>query len=59
MKKSELLERIRDEPEDCDSDKLIYTMWFRRRLELARARADEDKGMSQEELEKWTDSWLE
>lgn len=59
MKKTEVLELLREEPEDIDIDKFIYTMWFRRRLEITLAQADEDEGISQEEFERLSDSWLE
>ena len=57
MKKSELLDLLRDEPEELDLDKLLYTLWFRQRLERALAEEDDDEGMPHEqfvaEIKQW------
>jgi hypothetical protein len=59
MKKSEVLEILRDQPEELDIDKLIYTLWFRRKLELAIAQADAEEGMAHEEFVQLSDEWLD
>lgn len=58
MKKTELLELLRDEPEDLDIDRFLYTLYFRRKMELALADADAGREISQEEFERLTDEWL-
>lgn len=50
MKKSDVLEILEDLPEDLDIDKFIYTLWFRRKLELAEA-SPEENDIPHEEME--------
>ncbi|MGH2586019.1 MAG: hypothetical protein ACRDJE_13990 [Dehalococcoidia bacterium] len=59
MKKSDVLELLRDEPEELDIDKFIYTLWVRRKIERALAEADEDEGISHEEFVRQSDKWLD
>ena len=58
MKKSEILELMRDLPEDLDVDKFIYTLWFRRKIERTVAEAEEDEGLPHEEFVRQSDEWL-
>ncbi len=58
MKKSEILELLRDEPEELDVDKFIYTLYLRRKLELALADAEAGRELSLEEFERLTDEWF-
>jgi|DewCreStandDraft_5_1066085.scaffolds.fasta_scaffold02263_7 hypothetical protein len=58
MKKSEILDLLRDEPEELDVDKFIYTLYLRRKLELALVDAEAGRELSLEELERLTDEWL-
>lgn len=59
MKKSDLLEFIRDEPEELDIDKLIYTLWVRRRIEIGLAEADAGLEVSMEEIDQMIEAWPE
>lgn len=45
MKKSEIIALLRDEPENLDVDKFIYTLWFRRKIERALNDVDRDEGI--------------
>lgn len=58
MKKSELLEMIRELPDDVDIDKLIYTLYVRRQIEIGLADADAGRVISHEEFEKLSEEWL-
>jgi hypothetical protein len=57
--KSDVLELLRDQPEDLDIDKFIYTLWVRRKIERALAQAETDEGMSHEESARESDKWLD
>jgi hypothetical protein len=58
MKKSELLELIRELPEDLDIDKFIYTLYVRRKIEIGIADADAGRVITHEEFEKLSEEWL-
>jgi hypothetical protein len=58
VKKSDVLELLRDEPEELDIDKFIYTLWFRRKIDLALREADETEGIPHEEVMRELDEWL-
>ena len=58
MKKSDVLEILRDHPEELDLDKFVYTLYFRQKMELALVDADAGREISQEEFERLTDEWL-
>ena len=58
VKKSELLEMIRELPDDVDIDKLIYTLYVRRQIEIGLADADAGRVISHEEFEKLSEEWL-
>jgi hypothetical protein len=58
VKKSDVLELLRDMPEDIDVDKLLYTLYVRRKIEIAEADAEGGRDVSQEEFERITDGWL-
>ena len=58
MKKTELLELIREMPEELDVDRLTYTLYVRRKIEIGIADADAGKSISQEEFEKLSEEWL-
>ena len=57
MNKSQILELMRDLPEDLDVDQFIYTLWFRRKIERALAEADEDEGIPHGEFVRLSDEW--
>ena len=58
MKKSDILELIRDEPEDLDIDRFLYTLYVRRKIESGMADVEAGRVISQEEMEKLSDEWL-
>lgn len=57
MKKSEVLELLREEPEDLDVDRFIYTLHVRRQIELGRAAADAVNEYSPEKFEQLSVEW--
>jgi hypothetical protein len=57
MKKCDILELLRDEPEELDLDRLIYAVWFRGRIERALLEADEDEGIPHDELVRESAAW--
>ena len=59
VKKVELLEIIRKLPEDIDLEKLMYTLYVRRQIEIGLAAADAGDEISHEEFEKLSEEWLE
>ena len=48
MKKSEVLELLRDQPDEIDLDKFIYTLWVRQKIERALVEAEDDEGVPHE-----------
>ena len=58
MMKSEVLDLLRDLPEDLDIDKFIYTLYVRRQIELGIAAAEAGEEISHEEFEKLSEEWL-
>lgn len=58
MKKSVVLELLRDQPDDLDIDEFIYAIWFRQKIDRALREADEDEGIPHEELLREFDEWL-
>jgi hypothetical protein len=58
MKKSDVLELLRDQPEDLDIDKFLYTLYVRRQIELGIAAADAGDEISHEEFEEMSEGWL-
>lgn len=59
MKKSEVLEILRDLPEDLDVDTFIYTLYVRRRIEIGIAAADAGDLVPHEEIEREMEQWPE
>ena len=59
MKKRDILELIRDEPEDLDVDRFIYTLYVRRKIEQGLADADAGREVSLEEIDQMIDAWPE
>jgi hypothetical protein len=57
MKKSELLELLRDEPEDLDVAKLVYTLYLRRRAELGLTVTDAEQDYSPEQFAELEREW--
>ncbi len=58
MRKRDVLEALRHQPEEFDLDKSIYTLYFRQKMSVALADADAGREISQEEFERLTDEWL-
>lgn len=58
MKKSDVLELLRDMPEELDVDKFIYTLYVRRMIERGMADADAGREISHEEFERLSEEWL-
>jgi len=48
VKKSEVLELLRDQPDEIDLDKFIYTLWVRQKIERALVEAEDDEGVPHE-----------
>jgi hypothetical protein len=59
MKKTDVLELLKGEPEELDIDKFIYTLWVRRKIERALAEAEKDAGISHEDFVRESDAWLD
>ena len=57
MKKSEVLDLLRDMPEELDIERLIYLLYVRRKIELAVAAADAGEVISHEELVQQSEEW--
>jgi hypothetical protein len=58
VKKSDVLELIRDMPDEIDIQQLIYVLYVRRKIELGDADAAIGREITQEEFERLTDEWL-
>lgn len=58
MKKAELLELLREMPEELDIDKLLYTLYVRHQVELALADKAEGRVYTQEQIEHEISSWF-
>jgi hypothetical protein len=58
MKKAEVLKLLDEMPDEIDIEKLMYTLYVRRQIEIGIAAADAGDEISQEEFEKLSDEWL-
>jgi predicted RNA-binding protein YlqC (UPF0109 family) len=58
VKKSEIVELLRDLPEEIDVEKLIYTLYVRRQIEIGLADADAGRFITHQEFEKLSEEWL-
>ena len=58
MRKADVLQVVRDMPDEIEFDKLIYALYVRRKIEIAEADAEAGCEISQEEFERLTDEWL-
>ncbi len=58
MKKADVQQVVDALPEEgeVDIDRLLYTLWLRRKVELAEA-CPEDEDITQEELDRLSESW--
>lgn len=61
MKKAELIELVRDLPDDVDIDvdKLINTLHVRQQIERGLADADAGREVTLEEIDRMIDEWPE
>lgn len=59
MKKRDLLELLRGQPDDIDIDALIYTLYVRQKIEHALAEAEHDEGMDHEEFVRESAAWFD
>ena len=57
MKKCDVLEILREMPEEIDAEQLIYTLYLRRKIELPQATAADDD-VPHDEVERLLDEWL-
>jgi hypothetical protein len=58
MKKADVLDVVREMPDEIDFEKLIYALYVRRKIEIAEADAQAGREISQEEFERLTEQWL-
>ena len=58
MKKSTIIELLSDQPEEVDIDRFLYTLWFRQKIDHALREANEDEGISHEEVMQEFNEWL-
>ena len=59
MTKSQVLKILRAQPEELDVDRLIYTLYVRRKIEQGIADADAGRVVSLEEIDRMIDEWPE
>ena len=57
--KQEVLELIKDLPEEVDIDEIIYRLYLRQKLESAEKDVRESRLISHEEVVKETSKWFE
>jgi predicted transcriptional regulator len=57
--KQEILELIKDLPDEVDIDEIIYRLYLRQKLESAEKDVHEGRLVSHEEVIKETSKWLE
>ena len=58
MKKCDVMALLEHMPEEIDVDELIYTLYVRRKIELAEA-STEDEDLSLEDVDRLSEQWLE
>jgi hypothetical protein len=58
VKKSDVLNVLYGMPEELDVESLIYTLWFRHKLELAEADVDAGNLIPHEDVKKVIKGWL-
>ena len=58
MKKEEILELLRDMPEDIDADDLIYRLYLKQKLETGEAAAEAGDVLPHEAVVKRSREWL-
>lgn len=58
VKKSDILELLRDMPEEIDADELIYRVYLRQKVEAAEAAVEAGQVLSHEEVVRRSEEWL-
>ena len=58
MKKNDILELLRDMPEDIDAEELIYRVYLRQKLEASDAAVEVGNVLSHEEVVRRSEEWL-
>ena len=58
MKKSEVLELLREMPDDIDADDLIYRLYLKQKLEAAEAAAEAGDVIPHADVVRRSDEWL-
>jgi hypothetical protein len=58
VKKSDVIELIRDMPDEIDIQQLIYALYVRKKIEQGDADAAVGREVAQEEFERLIDEWL-
>ncbi len=57
MKKSDVLELLQEMPEELDVEKLIYTLYLKRKLEIAEADLAAGRMVTHEVVEQEMEAW--
>ena len=58
MKKSDVLELLREMPDEIDADELMYRLYLKQKLESAEAAAAAGDIMPHDEVMRQSDAWL-
>ena len=58
MKKDDVIELLREMPEDIDADELIYRLYLKQKLETAEAAAEAGDIIPHDEVVRQSDTWL-
>ena len=58
MKKSDVIELLREMPEDIDADELMYRLYLKQKLETAEAAAEAGEIIPHDEVMRQSDMWL-
>jgi hypothetical protein len=58
MKKKEVLELLREMPDELDADDLIYRLYLKQKLEIGEAAAANGDIIEHDEVVRRSDEWL-
>ena len=58
MKKNDVLELLREMPDEIDADELMYRLYLKQKLESAEAAAAAGDIMPHDEVVRQSDAWL-
>jgi hypothetical protein len=59
MKKHDVLELLREMPDDLDADDLMYRLYLKQKLETAEAAAAAGDILPHDEVVRQSDAWLQ